>query len=61
MITTAAGTLTISLAKETGNTSTVGNNRACSNGGSRKNRDSNGTLLTESRVCPKKPLCYEHR
>ena len=50
--------MTTSLAKEAGNASIVGNNSACSNGGSGENRCSDGTPSTESRVCPKKPLYY---
>ena len=50
--------MTTSVAEEAGNASLAGNNRACSDGGSGKNRHSDDTLLAESRGYTKKPLCY---
>jgi len=47
------------MAKEAGNISTAGNNRACSDRESRKNRCGDGMLSTESRDCPKEPLYHE--
>ena len=47
------------MAGEAGNTSITGDNRACSNRGSGENRCSDGILLTEDRVCPKKLLYHE--
>jgi len=58
MTTTAAGTSTTSLAKEAGNVSTAGDNKAYSNKESGKNRGGNGMPPTEGRVCPKEPLCH---
>jgi len=43
------------MAEEAGNVSSADNNRACSNGRSRKNRGSNNVLLTKSKVCSKEP------
>ena len=54
--------MTISVAKEA-NTSPVGNNRACSNGGSRKDKcsDGEGTGTGGRGVSQKRPLCYRSR
>jgi len=52
----AAGTAT-SIAEEAGNASSVGNNRAHSNGGSGKDKYGNDIHLTEGRNCSKKLLC----
>ena len=49
--------ITTSMTKNAGNTLTVGNNRACSNGGSGKDRGSNGAPLTEDRRGSTKPIC----
>jgi len=46
------------LAKETRATSTVGSNRTCSNGRSRKDKHSYGDPLTEDRISSKEPICY---
>jgi len=51
--------MTTSVAEKTGNASSAGNNRAHSNGGSRKDKGSNGVPLTEGRVCPIKSICHE--
>jgi len=53
----AAGT-EISIVEETGNASSAGNNRACSDGESRKNRGGNGVPETEGRVCSTKLICH---
>jgi len=48
-----------SLAKETGDASTVGSNRICSNRRSRKNKYSDGeTSTVRGRVSSKKPIYY---
>ena len=47
-----------SLAKEARNTSIVGDNRVCSNGGSGKNRYGNGMPSIKGRGCPKEPLYH---
>jgi len=49
---------TTSVAKKAGNTSTVGNNRACSDGESRKNKCRSGMPSTEDRVGSMQPICY---
>ena len=50
--------MTISVVKEAGNVSSVGDNRAHSNGGSRKDRHSDNIPLAEDRGYTKKLLCY---
>ena len=47
--TATSNTMTTSVAEEAGNASSVGDNRACSDGGSRKDRHSNDIPLTEGR------------
>jgi len=57
--TTAIDNATItSVAEEARNASSVGNNRACSDGGSGKNRCGNDTPSAEGKGHTKKPLCY---
>jgi len=46
------------MAEEAGNTTSAGDNRACSNGGSRENEYGS---VTEERGCSKKPLCNGSR
>jgi len=54
--------MTTSVAKKTGNASTVGDIRACSNGRYRKDKCGGGEILTaRGRVSSKKPICYECR
>jgi len=50
--------MTTSVTKEAENASTVGNNKAYSNGGSGKDGYSDDTLSAKSRGYAKKPLCY---
>ena len=51
--------MTTSVAEETGNASSAGNNRAHSNGGSGKDKCSDGkTLTARGRVFSKKPICH---
>ena len=59
----AAGTvtsnaMTTSVAEEAGNAFSVGDNRACSDGGSGKDRYSDDMPSAESREYTKKPLYY---
>jgi len=49
------------VAEEVGNASLADNNRACSDGGSRKNRGGSGVPSTEGRVCPMKLIYHEDR
>ena len=49
---------TISIVEEAGNTFSAGDNRACSNGGSGKDRHSNDIPSAEDRRCTNKPLYY---
>ena len=56
--TATSNTMTTSVAEEAGNASSVGDNRACSDGGSGKDRYSDDMLLAESREYTKKPLHY---
>jgi len=51
--------MTSSMAKKARSASTVGSNRTCPDGRSRKNKHSNGILSTESRRCLMKPICNE--
>jgi len=53
--------MTTSMAEEAENASSADDNRACSNRGSREDKDSNGVPLTEDRGCSKKPLCNGSR
>jgi len=50
-----------SVAEKAGNASSPGDNRACSDRESRKDRGSNGVLSTEGRVCLTKPTYHEGR
>ena len=47
-----------SVAEETENATSTGDNRACSDGESREDRGSNGASLTEGRVCSKEPIYH---
>ena len=49
--------MTTSIVEKVGNATSVSNNRACSNGGSRENECGDVTLSTEGGDCLKKPLC----
>jgi len=50
--------IALGLAKEAGDTSTVGSHGTCSNGRSRENQCSHGNLSTEDRVSSKEPIHY---
>jgi len=50
--------MTISVAEKVENTSLVGDNRACSNGESRKDRRGDGMSTIEGSVCSKEPICH---
>ena len=49
---------TISIVEEAGNAFSAGDNRACSDGGSGKDRHSDNIPSAEGRGCTKKPLHY---
>ena len=49
---------TISMVEEAGNAFSAGDNRACSDGGSGKDKHSDDIPSVESRGCTKKPLHY---
>jgi len=51
----------LSIAEEAGNTPSVGDNRACSDGRSRKNKCDNGTFVAEGKVGTTQLLCYRSR
>jgi len=53
--------ITTSVAEKTGHVSSVGNNRAYSDGGSGKDKCGNNTPSIEGRGCSKKPLCYKYK
>jgi len=46
------------MVEEAGNVSSAGDNRVCSNGGSREDRGGNDIPSIESRVCSKESICY---
>jgi len=48
--------MTTSVAEETGNATSIGDNRACPDGESRENKCGNNTPSAEGRGCLKKPL-----
>jgi len=50
--------MTTSVVEEAGNASSAGDNRACSDGGSGEDRNSNGAFSTEGRVCSKEPIYH---
>ena len=52
---------TLSVAEEARNTTLVDDNRACSDGGSRKNKHSDDITVAEGRVGATQPLCHEDR
>ena len=52
--------MTISVA-EKASTSSAGDNRACSNGGSRKDKHGNGITAAENRVGTMQLICYGGR
>ena len=53
--------ITTTMAEEIENAFSAGDNRADSNGRSRKDKGSNGVPSTEDRGCSKKPLCDRRR
>ena len=56
--------MTTSVAEEAGNAISVGDNRTCSDGGSRKNKHSSSEKSgtgTRDKVAKKRLLCYKHR
>ena len=56
--TVITNTTTISMAEEAGNAALAGDNRACSNGRSGKDRSGDDIPSAEGRGYTKKPLCY---
>jgi len=48
------------VAKEAGNTSSVGNNRVCSNGESGENKGGNNMSAIKGKRGSMKPICYRH-
>jgi len=54
----ASTAMASNIANEIGNTSIAGDNMACSDRGSGKNRCGDDILSAEGRRCIKKPLCY---
>jgi len=50
--------MALSLAKEAGDTSTAGSNRACSDGRCGKDKHSYGDPSTQNRVSLKEPIYY---
>jgi len=50
--------MTVGIAEEAGNTSTAGNNKACSDGRSRMNECGSSMLLTKGRVGTIQLICY---
>jgi len=50
-----------SVVEKAGNVFLAGNNRTCSDGGSREDRGGNGMPSTEDSGCSKKPLCNGSR
>ena len=53
--------MTPSMAEEARNAASVGDNRACSDGGSRKDKYGNGTATAEGRVGTMQPICHGNR
>ena len=53
--------ITLSVREKAGNAISVGNNRACSNGGGGENECGNVTFSTERGGYSKKPLCNGDR
>ena len=57
----AADAIASSLAEETRESSTVGADRACSNGESRENKYGNGISESASSVCTLKSICHGYK
>ena len=53
-------TMTLSVAEEAGNTS-AGDNRACSNEGSRKDECGNSIIAAENKIGTMQPICHGDR